>query len=196
MTIGIAGHATSIAQELIKALPPGAKTECGRLSDLPLDLNHYLICCGYLAGKRIDQIKEHEADRTWHANFLEPARFLETLFARNDKARVVIIGSESGYRGSFDMAYAGAKAALHLYVETKRLRTPEQLLVAIAPCIISDSGMTQRRKDLAQTEARGAATRHGRWLKAAEVAALALEVLSSGTPFLSNTVIRLRGEVP
>ena len=32
--------------------------------------------------------------------------------------------------------YAGAKAAMHLYVEHRRLNTPQQQLVAIAPSII------------------------------------------------------------
>jgi NAD(P)-dependent dehydrogenase (short-subunit alcohol dehydrogenase family) len=91
------------------------------------------------------------------------------------------------------MAYAGAKAALHLYVERKQLSSADQQLVAIAPTVIWDSGMTQRRPDLRELAARGEATRLGRWLKAREVAEQARQVLCGASPFLSNTIIRMRG---
>ena len=193
--IGIAGHRTTIAEEFVRLLADGTETIADRLAELPLDLDRYLICTGYLAGKSLEAISLEEARRTWEKNFMEPARFCDRLFRVNHRARVCIIGSESGCRGSYDMAYAGSKAALHLYVETKRLEHPGQQLVAIAPTIIWDSGMTQRRNDLEALEARAGATQHGRWLTAREVAAQAVQALCVATPFLSNTVIRLGANV-
>lgn len=175
-------------------LPAGAEPLCDRLSEMPPGLERYLICTGYLAGKRLGEISREEADLTWRRNFLDVARFCDLAFCANPKARICLIGSESGYRGSFDMAYAGAKAALHLYVETKRLGSPDQQLVAIAPTIVADTAMTRRRQDHEALEARAQATRHGRWLEAREVAAQAYQALFIATPFLSNTIIRLRGE--
>lgn len=185
---------SSIAQEFTGLLDH--KPVCDRLAELPLDLDQYLICSGYLAGMALLNITPKQYETTWRVNFIEPARFCDRLFAVNDTARVCLIGSESGFRGSYDMAYAGSKAALHLYVETKQLRTPQQRLVGIAPTIISDSGMTRRRTDHKALEARAAATRHGRWLTAREVAELALTALTALTPFWSNTVIRLREDRP
>lgn len=190
---GIAGHRTTIAQEFM-ALQPGEQFHCDRLAELPRDLDRYLICVGFLAGRSLTQISDANADRTWRVNFLEPAQFCDRLFAANPRARVCLIGSESAYRGSYDMAYAGAKAALHLYVETKRLQSPDQQLLAIAPSIIEDSGMTCRRTDHEALRARAGATRHGRFIKAREVAALAHHALCEATPIWSNTVVRLRGE--
>lgn len=189
--IGIAGHHTTIAAEFV-SLQPNEQFVRERLAELPLDLGRYLICVGFLAGRSLSEINAEDAWRTWATNFLEPARFCDRLFAVNPEARVCVIGSESAFNGSYDMAYAGAKAALHLYVETKKLTGPMQQLIAISPCIIRDSGMTQRRTDLGRVEARGEATRHGRWLEAREVAMLARDLLSGSTSFLSNTVIRLR----
>lgn len=194
--IGVAGHRSTIAQEFFRLIPDGEVARGDRLADLPMSYDRYLICVGFLAGKSLEAISADEARRTWEKNFIAPARFCDRLFRVNQRARVCIIGSESGFRGSYDMAYAGAKAALHLYVETKRLEHPGQQLVAIAPTVIWDSAMTQRRSDLEPLEARGAATRHGRWLNAREVAAQAVQALCVASPFLSNTVIRLRGEVP
>lgn len=189
--IGIAGHSTTIAQEFMSLLP-GESFVRDRLQDMQLDLGRYLVCTGFLAGRSLREISNDDAWKTWVLNFLEPARFCDRVFAANPEARICVIGSESGFNGSYDMAYAGAKAALHLYVETKKLTSPMQQLVAISPSIIRDSGMTERRTDFERLEARAAATRHGRLLEAREVASLARDVLCGATPFLSNTSLRLR----
>lgn len=195
MKIGIAGATSNIARNFCQLLPDDVEPHCDRLASLPGDLDRYLICTGYLAGKDLARITVEEANLTFHRNFIEPARFCDRVLAANPQARICLIGSESGFKGSFDMAYAGAKAALHLYVETKRLEHPGQQLVAVSPTIIWDTAMTQARLDLEATKRRGAATRHRRWLMAGEVAAQAYNCLFIASPFLSNTIIRLRGEV-
>lgn len=191
MKIGIAGARSTIAREFIKLLPTGAEPYCDRLNELPFDCDRYLICTGFLAGKAVSCLAPEEAEATFRINFVDPARFCDRLFLQNKAARVCLIGSESGFAGSFDMAYAGAKAALHLYVETKRLEHPDAQLVVIAPTVILDSEMTQRRTDITAVERRFAATRYRRPLWAREVAAQAYQALFIATPFLSNTVIRL-----
>jgi NAD(P)-dependent dehydrogenase (short-subunit alcohol dehydrogenase family) len=196
MKVGVAGATSTIAAEFCKLLPPTVEPYCDRLIEMPDDLDRYLICTGFLSGKHVSCISNEEAETTFRRNFLEPARFCERVFLRNPQARICLIGSESGFRGSFDMAYAGAKAALHLYVETRQLAHPEQQLVCLSPTIIADSRMTEARSDHQAVEARARATRHGRWIKAREVAAQAYQALFIASPFLSNTVIRMRGEVP
>jgi NAD(P)-dependent dehydrogenase (short-subunit alcohol dehydrogenase family) len=189
--IGVAGAQSAIAREFCRLLPAGCEPWCDRLTEMPESLDRYLICTGYLAGKAVSCISREEADLTFWRNFVEPARFCDRVFLQNPKARICLIGSESGYSGSFDMSYAAAKAGLHLYVETKRLEHPDQQLVAIAPTVIWDSGMTERRTDLEAVKRRFAATRHGRCLTAAEVAAQACNALFIARPMLSGTVIRL-----
>ena len=165
-----------------------------RIEATPLDWTEYLICMGYLAGKQVEDLTSDEIDLTWHKNFALIATFCDELFARNDSARVCIITSESGYAGSYDLAYAGAKAAMNLYIERKQLRTPAQQLVGIAPTVIRDSGMTNRRQDIALCDMRGAARRRGRWLSAMEVARVAHFVLHGDTDAaICNTVIRVTG---
>lgn len=194
-TVGVAGAQSTIAREFCKLLPAGVLPWCDRLVEFDAvtmgTVDRFLVCTGFLAGKSLSDITAEEACLTWRRNFIDPARFCDRLFAANPRARVCLIGSESGFAGSFDMAYAGAKAALHLYVQTKRLNHPEQQLVAIAPTIIFDSAMSQQRKDLSALEARARATRHGRWLTPAEVAAQAFQALFIASPFLSNTIVRM-----
>lgn len=191
MTIGIINARCSIAREFIKLLPPDERVKLD--DDVNRTHERYLICTGYLAGKSLGDLTLDEADATWWRNFVDVATECDQILANNPIARICVIGSESGYAGSYDMAYAGAKSALHMYVARKTLSGPQQQLVAIAPAIIWDSGMTQRRSDLALCEKRGSNRRRGRHLQAVEVARLAHFVLYGDEGSLSNVVIRQTG---
>lgn len=192
MLIGLVGASSLIAQEL--ASQTSDPVVEGHFDEMPLDLHRYLICCGYLAGRALSEMTDEESARTWDLNFFQPARFCDRLFAANHRARVCVIGSESGFSGSFDMAYAGAKAALHLYVETKRLLHAEQMLIALAPHIIWDTGMTQRRPDTEVLALRCGGNRLGRWLTAGEVAREAHHLLFRASASLSGTIVRMRAQ--
>lgn len=189
--LGIAGYSSNIAQAFLGLEPTGFQFKSARLEYLALDCDEYLICSGVLHGIAITGMGEAAVDETFRVNFTEVVQFCDSLFDENDKARVCVIGSESGVNGSYDMAYAGAKAALHLYVETKRLRTKHQHLVCVSPALIENAGMTTRRNDLEDVVARGEKRRMQRWLKAEEVARVAHFALKE--PALSNTIIHMTG---
>jgi NAD(P)-dependent dehydrogenase (short-subunit alcohol dehydrogenase family) len=191
--IGIVGHKTTIAKAFV-ALRPTLDFVIGRTDGIALDLDAYLICCGFLAGKSLSEISGEEVDRTMHANFVDPAQLCDRILEANNHARICVIGSESGISGSYDAAYAGAKAAMHLYIETKQLRTPAQQLFGIAPHIMADSGMTRRRADQDRVKAAAARHRAARHISAMEVAQVAADGLFGRTRFLSNTIIQLRGD--
>lgn len=182
--------ASSIARAFVQLLPEGEEIvhEAGD----PFH-DRFLFCSGYLAGGDLLGQTREQVARAYHENFADIAACCDLIFEHNSAARVCIIGSESGIAGSHDMAYAGAKAALHLYIERKRLLCPGQQLVGIAPTIIWDSGMTQRRPDLEALEARGKARRRGKWLSAAEVAAVAFFLLYIDRGNVSNAILRMNG---
>lgn len=194
MTLAISGARSAIAAAAELHAPPLEPVIIRALEDLTLEHDRYLLCTGYLAGFALSEISDADATRTWELNYLRVAQFCDDVLAVNSRARICVIGSESAFRGSHDMAYAGAKAALHRYVETKAPLRSDQMLVAIAPHIIWDSGMTQRRGDLATLAARGSRSRLGRWLSATEVALEALHLLYDASPALSGQVIRMRAE--
>jgi NAD(P)-dependent dehydrogenase (short-subunit alcohol dehydrogenase family) len=189
--IGITGKRSTITQEFLKLIDDNSRVVFGSIEDLPLDLEQYLLCAGVLIGKTAGEIEDDEAIEMFRVNFLGVARFCDKLFEVNSKARVCVIGSQSGYGGSHDIVYAGTKASLHLYVETKKLQYQTQHLVCVAPTIIEDSGMTKRRSDLDETLRRGKKRRLGRWLQSKEIARLAHFVLHEDA--LCNTVVRATG---
>src|SRR6266403_1832692 len=112
----------------------------------PIDADRYLFCQGLLYGKsRLEQTSEEIAN-TYNVNYVNIAFACDQLLTYNQKARICVIGSESGIAGSYDEVYSDAKRLLHHYVETKHILSTQQL-VCIAPSIIEDAGMTIVRKD-------------------------------------------------
>jgi NAD(P)-dependent dehydrogenase (short-subunit alcohol dehydrogenase family) len=188
--VGILGARSTIATAFRELLGEGEEAvDNPETNDLP----RYLITKGYLAGHRFGEYEQGEIEVTWRSNYTSIAQRCDKIIATNPDARICIIGSESGYAGSFDMAYGGAKAAMHLYIQTKRLTAPGQQLVGIAPTVIEDSEMTQRRVDFDACIARGEARRRGHWLRAMDVARLAHFLLFTDDGTVSNVVIRQNG---
>lgn len=190
--IGVTGATSNIAVQYQLRYSGGEIFSPARNPrDLPLDLPRYLLCAGALHGKRPKDMLVEELEQTIEVNYLNVINFCEDLFDVNKRARVCVIGSMSCILGSYDHIYAGSKAALHCYVKTKKLLYPKQQLVAIAPTIIEDSAMTQRRKDLDETLERGKKRRQQHWLKAAEVAHAINFVFNNRA--VCNTVLELTG---
>lgn len=194
MSISISGFSTTIASRFCSFLSPDEGIEARSISDIDVTGHErYLICTGYLAGRDLPNITYGEAQDSWEINYIRIAHACDQIILKNADARICIIGSESAYRGSFDMAYAGAKAAMHLYIETKKLAHARQQIVGIAPHIIWDSGMTQRRDDKEGLAERAKARRRGEWINAVDVARLAHFLLYQDSGNITNTVIRMTG---
>lgn len=194
MTVIITGWNTSVAEEFRAFRPVDdlcfrADTRKGPFH---LQAERYLFCQGFLLPKRSDEMTLAESDETMRANCFSITKACDRIIEVNDYARICVIGSESGYRGSYNATYAQAKAMLHDYVTGKKLRTPHQQLVAISPDIIEDSGMTRRRADIENLDRRRAKHPKGRFLTALEVAKMAITLLYH-QPYISGTVIRMHG---
>jgi NAD(P)-dependent dehydrogenase (short-subunit alcohol dehydrogenase family) len=191
--IAIRGFGSQLAQLFLDFLPdwddpvPVERGSCNTTAE------RHLFCQGLLNGKIIGQQTAKEIADTFEANFNMVVRQCDLIIGTNDKARICVIGSESGFAGSFDGAYAGAKAALHRYVETKKLRTPDQQLICIAPGIVDDLGMTTRRMDYDKLARREKEHPKGRFLHSSEVCRLVKHVLYVDDGYLSGTVIRMNG---
>ena len=188
--IAVTGYNSTIVQELKAFLPDGELVT--RIDHEPPACDRFLFCAGVLHPKTILQQTAGEIIETLMVNAIDPIQYCERILGENDRARICVIGSESGYSWSHNGTYAAAKAAVHKYIETKKLK-PQQQLVGIAPSIIGDTGMTERRTDLDNLDARRQAHPKQRFLKAAEVARLVHFLLYQDEGYLTGTVIRLNG---
>lgn len=191
MTLVVDNPRSSIVRELMQLLPGDEQIATSPAH--PWAADRYLFCGGFLAGETIAETSREDVARSYFENFSDIAATCDLIIENNAAARICIIGSESGEQGSYDMAYAGAKAAMHLYIRTKRLIAPAQQLVGISPGVIWNSGMTARRRDIALCKKRGAARRRGRWLEAIEVARLVHFALYVDGGAICNSVLRING---
>ena len=199
----VTGGGTTIANELVWIIPwPSdgvvhnradlTKPESEWIDTIPTDADRYLLAAGYLAGKGPDEISPEEARKTYDLNVRAPRAICERVLKANEKARICIIGSESAYGGSRDETYALSKELIHDYVRWRKLG-PDQQLVAVAPSIIGDSGMTRRRVDRGNLSQKEKAHPKGRFLRAEEIARLVKFLLWEDGGYITGTVIRVHG---
>lgn len=191
--IAVTGLRTSIVQALIRMVGERqvqridadlARFDC---SFAVPKVDRFVLAAGVLHGKPMRAQSPDEILSCIAVNMVNVVRLCETILASNQRARICVIGSESGFKGSFDETYALAKAAVHRYVETRKVG-PQQQLVAVAPHIVIDSGMTRRRHDYAQVLEEQQAGR--RFTTAREVAECVRFLLLSDN-VLTNLVLRM-----
>lgn len=190
----VRGAGSQIAKAIVPLLPAGEHVYVShRHVRVPTTAERYLFCDGLLIGKRLEDQTDDETAETMFANYYGVRDQCDRVIAQNDDARIAVIGSESAFAGSYDEAYAEAKRALHTYVETKQLRTPQQQLVCVAPSIIQDCAMTTRRTDVDNLECRRREHPKRRFLQASEVAKLVHFLLYVDKGYLSGVVLRMNG---
>ena len=102
-----------------------------------------------------------------------------------------MIGSESGFKGSFDMSYALSKCSLSVYVRNRRLSENQQLLL-INPSTIGDLGMTVRRKDVERLNSYMRQHPKKRFLDSQELSKIISNLFASSI-YLTNTEINING---
>lgn len=194
MEVVITGHKSKIAQEFVKLLPPSTRVIESRCEDVHKNLGagKFLFCQGYLAGKSIDEITPEEFQKTITINYTLIKSAITDIILSNPFARICVISSYSGYRGSYDQTYAHAKSAMNDFIEEVSLNSRHQQVVGIAPWIVQDAGMTVRRTDRNRLDA----IRHGhpikRFANSDEVASLAYDLLYKHR-YVNRTVIKMHG---
>lgn len=192
MFVYVRGGGSVLAEELSGLVPI---VRLDRAEPIPLDGERYLFTAGrILQQPLVDQDRQAAMETVW-INALSVIRDCDRLLSENPKARICIVGSESGFKWSFDGAYAAAKAAIHRYVETRRLSFPDQQLVCVAPTCIVGSGMNLRRNadGVAALERRRQTHPKGRWLEPIEVARMIHFLLCVDRGYTTNIVIRMNG---
>lgn len=126
-------------------------------------------------------------------NLLSTVHLIESALTYNSKVRIVVLGSESGKKGSFDIPYALSKFSLHKYVEERRINYPGQQLVCIAPSLIVDSGMTSKRIDIENIKNSIETNPKKRGVKSIEVARLVHYLLFVDEGYINSTVVHMNG---
>jgi len=190
--IYVRGAKSVIAKALEKFHPIGA---IPRGVQMPDDGEKYLFCVGLIRQAKIRQQYDEQVAQSFMVNTVNVIRECDRLLETNPRARICVVGSESGFKWSFDGAYAASKAGLHRYVETKRLKHPDQQLVCVAPTCIEGSGMNLQRGADGKKALAERVKHHPkkRWLEPIEVARMVHFLLCLDEGYTTGITIRMNG---
>lgn len=153
--------------------------------------DYFVLAHGVLSRKPFLMRHETELCQSLVVNMLSVVRICEIALERNANARIVVMGSDSARNGSHDVAYGLAKAGLHAYVQSRAVGENQQL-VAIAPSMIGNTGMT-RQKTEAELSTYVQAHPKKRPVGPLEVARLIHFLLFTDMGYISNTVVEMNG---
>ena len=155
--------------------------------------NKILLLQSVISSKKFLNRRENDIIDQIRINFLSIIKICEVALKYKKKAKIVILGSESGIKGSHDIVYGLMKTALHQYVKERKINFPNQQLVCIAPSTIIDANITIRRKDKNNVKKSIKNNPKKRGLKSKEIAELIYNIFYNITDYLSNTVISVDG---
>lgn len=190
--IAIRGYSSSVSQALLPFLPAWEEVKIVERGAVDTLATRHLFAQGIIMPKKMAEMTAKEKALSWEVNAGMVIEQCNLIFAVNPEARVLVMGSESAYAWSYDDCYAMAKAGLHRYVETKKLK-PQQQLVCVAPTIIGDSRMTLARKDKENLARRASEHPKSRFVTLEEVCGMIHHLLYVDEGYTTGTVIRMNG---
>ena len=161
--------------------------------DLIKKCDKIFLCHSILSNKKHLLKSENEIHNQLNINLLSKIKICEISLKYNPKARIFIIGSESGLKGSYDIAYALSKSSINKYVEERKIFYKEQQLICIAPSTIIDGKMTLKRKDQKNVRKSVKNNPKKRGLYSREISKLIYDLSFNNTDYLTNTVINVNG---
>jgi len=99
--LAVTGYGSRIVDELRKLLPADEQTL--RIDDLAdWSPDRYLLCAGILRPLKLHEQTVAQITESMLVNLIRPMQLCDLILERNDKARICVIGSESGFSWSFD----------------------------------------------------------------------------------------------
>lgn len=157
------------------------------------DSNKILLLQSIISSKFFLKRKQSDIAKQISINLLSVIKICEIALKYNKKVRIIVLGSESGVKGSYDIVYGLMKSSLHKYVQERRINFPDQQLVCISPSTIIDSKMTLSRKDRKNIKKSINLNPKKRGIKSIEIAELIYNIFYKSTDYLTNAIIKVDG---
>ncbi|GAB7219008.1 SDR family oxidoreductase [Vibrio comitans] len=211
MNVSLIGESSNLSKKLINVIGRNKVTTFGRSenADIQFDAEDfsiesiqrvfkenyevYIFNIGFLQPKRIVDQTESEVIKSLSINALFIIKSCEYILNNNENARIFIIGSESGRKGSFDTSYFLSKAMLRAYVRQRALKKKDQQLILISPSTIEDSRMTSEREDRDVVDRYRREHPKGCFLYNDELVNYLTDIISNKSTYLTNCEIEING---
>jgi short-subunit dehydrogenase len=158
-----------------------------------INVDKILLLQSVISSKNFLRRKQKDINSQISINFLSIIKICEIALKYNKRVKIIILGSESGIKGSYDIIYGLMKSALHKYVEERKINFPGQQLICISPSTIIDAKMTIKRKDKKNVLKSILSNPKKRGIMSFEIADLIYNIFYKTTDYLTNTVIRVDG---
>ena len=203
----IIGKNSKISKELLKKIPKNKTViqpskYVWNMEDINFDkikiasikkANKILLLQSFISSTPFLKRNSIDIQNQVSVNLLSVVKICEIALQNNKNVKIIILGSESGVKGSFDIVYALTKSAIHKYVEERQIKYPKQQLICIAPSTIIDANMTLKRKDKKNIKKSIRANPKKRGILSKEISNLIYSIFYEQTDYLTNTVIRIDG---
>lgn len=203
----ITGSSSKISEELLKILPKKSNIkllsknvmDMSNLTELKDNLNFFLnfdtiiFLHGKLLGKEHNDKTSEEILDQIKINLLSIIEICEFIIKKKKRIKIIILGSESGIKGSYDKAYFLSKSALHHYIKEKKIKYSHQQIIGIAPSMIKDGNMTTKRKNKKEIISSKLTNPKKRLLTSKEIAKLIKYLVFDLSDYISNIVIGFDG---
>lgn len=150
------------------------------------------IGAGFLQNRPIECQAYRDIQKSFMVNCTSIVLLCEYMLQRCNRVRLVVLGSESGEKGSYDTTYFLAKAALAAYVRERRV-AKFQSINMISPSTVEDGGMTLRRNDKGRLAKKQREQPQNRFVRMEEIAATVLFLVSDFGKSICNEEVRVNG---
>ena len=97
--------------------------------DLIKKCDKIFLCHSILSNKKHLLKSEDEIYNQLKINLLSKIKICEISLKYNPKARIFIIGSESGLKGSYDIIYGLSKSSINKYVEERKILSKSSSMI-------------------------------------------------------------------
>ena len=158
-----------------------------------INADKILLLQSVISSKNFLRRKQKDINSQISINFLSIIKICEIAIKYNKRVKIIILGSESGIKGSYDIIYGLMKSALHKYVEERKINFPGQQLICISPSTIIDAKITIERNDKKNVLKSILSNPKKRGIMSFEIADLIYNIFFKTTDYLTNTVIRVDG---
>lgn len=159
-----------------------------------VEIDAFVNFAAVLPGRSImEQVYEGLQD-LFNINVISPILIMKNIKNRIKKGgSIVLIGSISGQKGSFDDPYAASKGAIHSLVKSLALKfAPDIRVVGIAPGITDNTGMTNNlipglyEQNIEKVPLKCAG-------RPEDIAKIALMLTSESAQFITGSMIDING---
>ena len=187
------GNKSNIIQPSKKEWDMNSLSFTNEQNNLIKKSNRILLLHSVISNKKFIEREEIDIVKQIKINLLSTIKICEIAIKYNKNVKIIVLGSESGIKGSYDIVYALTKSSIHKYIKEKKIKHPNQQLLCIAPSTIVDAGITLRRKDQNNVDKSINDNPKKRGIKSREIANLIYSLFFDQSNYINNIVIGFDG---